>query len=100
MRWSKPALGLYEDSTGSLENNLYLPPNSQDHNRSVLYTPHLGDGRTYTLLSYGPERPQHGASDGYYIAFSDDGLRWTDGVDGPVIPGHQGCWMVHVRWRS
>jgi hypothetical protein len=96
--WTKPVIGRYQDQTGSFQNNIYfcrlaLPSGErpreriiQDACQSVLYTPHMGEGRRYTMLSYG----QQGASpyDGYFLAFSDDGMRWTDGPNEPVIPAH------------
>ena len=89
IHWEKPDLGLHKDSTGSYSNNLYLNIERNDHNFRVMYTPHMGKGKKYTLLSYGRERPKESAPDGYYIAFSDDGICWKDGANYPVIPGHQ-----------
>ncbi|NIA06080.1 MAG: hypothetical protein GWP14_00325 [Actinobacteria bacterium] len=98
--WTKPCLGKYEDFEGSLENNIYMSrmafrsdkrsPASvkQDHNQNVLYTPHMGQGKTYTMLSYDYGRSGYGPYDGYYLAFSDDGVNWTDGPTEPVIPGY------------
>ena len=98
--WTKPVLGRYEDFEGGCGNNIYMSRlafrsgNSgpvrvkQDHNQNVLYTPHLGEGRTYSMLSYDYGRSGYGAYDGYYLAFSEDGLVWTDGPEEPVIPGH------------
>ena len=60
----------------------------QDHNQSVLYTPHMGQGRKYTMLSYDYANSGCLPYDGYYLAFSDDGIHWTDGPEEPVIPGH------------
>jgi hypothetical protein len=107
VHWRTPTLRQYEDETGSLENNIYLSrlalrsnnlttPNAepglglgnQDIHPSILYTPHMGEGRTYTLLSFDYGRSGYGAYDGYYLAFSEDGIRWTDGPEEPVIPGH------------
>lgn len=100
VHWTTPVLGQYEDDTGSLENNIYLsrvglrsgdpaPPSvNQDVHPSILYTPHMGEGRTYTLLSYDYGRSGYGAYDGYFLAFSEDGICWTDGPEDPVIPGH------------
>ena len=100
IHWTKPALEQYEDYSGSLENNIFLSrlalrsgnlapaPANQDHNPNVLYTPHMGSGKTYTLLSYDYGGSGYGAYDGYYLAFSEDGIHWTDGPKEPVIPGH------------
>lgn len=100
VHWTKPMLRQYEDFSGSLENNIFLSRLAlrsdnrasvgvnQDHNPNVLYTPHLGQGRTYTLLSYDYARSGYSAYDGYFLAFSEDGWRWTDGPVEPVIPGH------------
>jgi len=127
--WTKPELGLCEDFSGGLQNNIYLsrralrsgnlaplcattddpeedqtpdsdasqaPPlvkriprdTVQDHNQNVLYTPHRGEGRKYTMLSYDYGHSGHQPYDGYFLAFSKDGIRWTDGPEEPVIPGH------------
>ncbi len=100
INWIKPVLKQYEDTSSSLENNIYLSrlalrsnnraPTTvkQDIDPSVLHTPHLGNGQTYTLLSYDYGRSGYSAYDGYFLAFSDDGVHWTDGPDDPVIPGH------------
>ena len=100
INWTKPVLGLYEDFRGSVENNIYLNRRAlrsgdlsptrvrQDHNQNVLYTPHMGPGKTYTMLSYDFGRSGYSAYDGYFAAFSDDGLQWADGPEEPVIPGH------------
>ena len=48
----------------------------------------MGPGRTYTMLSYDYGRAPYGPYDGYCLAFSNDGIRWTDGPEAPVIPGH------------
>lgn len=100
LHWTKPVLGQYEDFEGNVRNNIFLsrlalrsedrrpPETNQDHNPNVLYTPHLGPERTYTLISYDYGRSGYAAYDGYFLAFSPDGLRWTDGPQDPVIPGH------------
>ena len=98
--WTKPTLGRFMDHGGGVKNNIFLNRQAlraadqgplrvnQDHNPSVLYTPHLGKGRQYTLLSYDYARSGYGAYDGYYLAFSEDGLHWTDGPEEPAVPGH------------
>ena len=100
VHWRKPILRKYETFEGSLENNIFLNrlafrsdnrrtlEGKQDHNPNVLYTPHLGEDRTYTLLSYDYGRSGYCAYDGYCVAFSRDGIEWTDGPEEPVIPGH------------
>lgn len=100
IEWETPILGQYHDDTGSLENNIYLsrlafrsgdlaPPSvNQDVHPSILYSPNMGKGRTYTLLSYDYARSGYAGYDGYFLAFSDDGIHWTDGPENPVIPGH------------
>jgi len=100
IQWNRPYLGRYEDFTRSLENNIYLsrlalrsdnlgPVNvNQDHNQNILYTPHLGEDKNYTMISYDYGRSGYSACDGYFLAFSRDGLEWTDGPEEPVIPGH------------
>ena len=98
--WAKPGLGQYEDYEGQVQNNIFLSRLAlrsenrrplrvnQDHNPNVLYTPHLGPERTYTLLSYDYARSGYATYDGYFLAFSPDGIHWTDGPRDPVIPGH------------
>jgi hypothetical protein len=100
INWAKPLLGMYEDFSGSTENNIYMSRVGirsgdlapvrikQDHNQNVLHTPHMGPGRAYTMLSYDYGRAPYGPYDGYCLAFSNDGLHWTDGPEAPVIPGH------------
>ena len=39
------------------------------------------------MLAYEYARSGYGAYDGYYLAFSDDGIHWSDGPLDPVIPG-------------
>ena len=96
VHWNRPVLGQYEDFGGSLGNNIVL---SRLPFTNVLYTPHMGKGRTYTLLAYdyaddGSHTKKrlddsgYGAYDGFYLAFSEDGIHWTDGPKDPVIPGH------------
>ena len=111
IQWNRPSLGQYEDPTGSLDNNIYLSrlalrsdnraptPVNQDVHPSILYTPHLGEGKTYTLLSYDYGRSGYSDYDGYFLAFSDDGIHWTDGPEEPVIPGHAdvGYWLYDER---
>lgn len=95
LAWSKPALGMTEDSTGSVANNIAFvrPAFSKDINPSVLHSPHASDGHTYTMLSYGVghDLPYNG----HFVAYSDDGLRWRDGPQTPVIPGfgERGCFI-------
>ena len=106
VNWTKPALKICRDCRGSLENNFYLAKGALragnrepggDHNQSVLYTPHMGEGRTYTMLSYGGARgfiPYNG----YGLSFSDDGIHWIDGPDVPVIPGFADVgWFTYDR---
>ena len=100
LNWRKPSLGLFPDFDGNLDNNIYhnrvsmrstenAPQMvSQDHNQNVLHTPHLGPGKTYTMLAYEYARTSYGPYDGYYVLYSDDGIHWTDGPHEPVIPGH------------
>jgi len=100
LTWRKPALGMFPDFDGNLDNNIYhnrvsmrsaerVPLMvSQDHSQNVLHTPHLGPGNLYTMLAYEYAYSGYGPYDGYYLAYSDDGIHWTDGPHEPVIPGH------------
>ena len=95
LAWSKPALDMTEDSTGSVANNIAFarPAFSRDLSPSVLHSPHASDDHTYTMLSYGVgyDLPY----DGHFVAYSDDGLRWRHGPQTPVIPGfgEHGCFI-------
>lgn len=105
VHWSKPALRQVKDFEGGLDNNICIDMDRADHNHSVLHTPHMGGENEYSLLSYGPERPEHRASDGYYMMFSPDGLHWKDAQPKPVIPGHQDVgWFMYDQvddeWRG
>jgi hypothetical protein len=98
--WHRPRLQQYPDFEGSLDNNIFLSrlglrssqrgpvPVNQDHNPSVLYTPHQGEERAYTLFSYDYGRSGYSEYDGYFAAYSRDGVTWTDGPLHPVIPAH------------
>ena len=114
INWVKPNLKKYKDFNGNINNNIYLnrislrentisPPINveQDHNKNILYTPHLGTGKTYTMLAYDYARTAYGPYDGYYLAYSDDGINWTDGPLEPVIPGHAdvGWFMYDERHK-
>ena len=86
LAWTKPELGINEDSLGSRANNIALVRLAfrRDLNPSVLHTP--GDGPAYRMFTYGVgyDLPY----DGHYVAYSDDGLHWSDGPGTPVIPGY------------
>jgi|TARA_B100001750_G_C15505318_1_gene599982 hypothetical protein len=101
INWDKPILKKYKDFNGNLNNNIYLnrislrrktlsPPKNieQDHNKNILYTPHLGKDKKYTMIAYDYAYTNFGPYDGYYLAYSKDGITWTDGPLEPVIPGH------------
>ncbi len=87
LRWDKPALGLiaYE---GSSTNNLFLRRTHEDHNPQVIHTPWESDPkRHYTLLNYDYGRtPPANTVSGYYAAWSEDGIHWSDAPKNPVLP--------------
>ncbi len=98
VHWTRPNLGQWEFH-GSTVNNMYANMGARrggftgpaggrwDHNQTVMYTPHLGEGQRYTMLArtYGRgPYPYEGSS----AAFSRDGIEWTDGPDEPIIPGY------------
>lgn len=96
LTWTKPSLGLYESSTGSRENNITLlrPALMNDMNPSVLRPPSGWDGHAYAMLAYGSghELPYNG----HYLAFSEDGIRWTDASETPLIPGYpENGWFTY-----
>lgn len=98
--WERPTLGRYEDFDGKVENNIFMSRlafrsghrgpvgANQDHNPNVLHTPHQGQDHTYTLFSYDYARSGYSEYDGYFAAYSRDGVVWADGPKDPVIPGH------------
>ena len=96
LAWSKPELGMTEDAMGSSANNIAFIRTrfTRDTNPSVLHTPHAPDGQAYTMLSYGVgyDLPYSG----HFVAYSDDGLRWSDGRETPVLPGYEGGgWFMY-----
>ncbi len=91
IQWRKPVLGRYKDASGSLENNIFLDPDIRNHDySSVMPTPHLGEGKSYTMIAY------RGA--GHYICHSTDGIQWTPWSDEPVIPGYGDLgWYIYDK---
>ena len=93
--WSKPELGIAENLMGSYANNIthVRPTFSRDINPSVLHTARAQGGHAYTLFScgVGHDLPYNG----HFIAWSDDGVRWSDGPETPVIPGYQAGWFMY-----
>jgi len=96
LAWSKPELGLSEDFRGSYANNIILARSTfrRDINPSVLHTPGAPDGHAYRMFTYGAGYEL--CYDGHYVTYSDDGLRWGDGPQTPVIPGFGDLgWFMH-----
>ncbi len=106
INWHKPNLRQWEFE-GNSDNNMYANMGARragfvgpmggrwDHNQSVMYTPGLGEGRRYTMLSrtYGRGSFQY---PGINVAFSGDGIDWTDGPDEPIISGYGDvAWFMH-----
>ena len=96
LAWSKPELGNTENSTGSYANNIALvrPIFRKALNPSVLHTPHAPGDYAYTMFSYGVgyDLPYNG----HFVAYSHDGLHWTEGPETPVIPGYdEGGWFMY-----
>ncbi|MFH1007261.1 MAG: hypothetical protein V1800_07145 [Candidatus Latescibacterota bacterium] len=100
LNWHRPELGQFPDYDGNVQNNIFLSrlglrsdnrapvAVNQDHNPNVLYTPQLGADKRYTLISYDYARSGYAPYDGYCLAYSRDGIHWTDGPECPVIPGY------------
>ena len=100
LHWKRPKLNQYLDFDGNVRNNIFLSrlglrsdnrapiAVNQDHNPNVLYTSHLGEDKQYTLISYDYARSGYVPYDGYVLAYSHDGIVWTDGPPNPVIPGY------------
>ena len=75
IHWDKPDLGLIAYK-GSLANNIF---DSGRWLESVVYVPphhEPDDGRRYKMLAWD--------TGGYQVAFSADGIHWTDYPDNPV----------------
>lgn len=93
--WSKPELGITASLMGSYANNIthVRPTFSRDINPSVLYTPRAQGGHAYTLFSCGVgyDLPYNG----HFVAYSEDGVRWSDGPETPVIPGYEAGWFMY-----
>jgi len=79
--WEKPNLGLVE-FRGSKANNIFLKWSAWTH--SVIKDSHDTDaGRRYKLAYW--QTHDRGRC-GVWVAFSPDGVRWTDYPDNPVVP--------------
>lgn len=76
LRWTKPNLGLYEWN-GSTNNNIVMPLSG-----TIAYNPDAVPERRFALLFYKPGVVNE--TMGYYAAFSEDGLHFTE-VD-PNVP--------------
>lgn len=93
LSWEKPSLGLVEID-GSKENNVFVRRNPRDHILSVIHTPwESSRERQYALINY--------SIDGYYVAWSPDGIRWKDVPNNPVLTkgGDVGnfCWDSRTK---
>ncbi|MFA6109175.1 MAG: hypothetical protein WDA75_10425 [Candidatus Latescibacterota bacterium] len=94
LRWEKPDLGLAEED-GSRANNLLCSAADPRWQRdwwaynNVVRDPRDPDpGRRYKALGHGIfDRHLGGAArSGVIVAFSADGLRWTEPPENPVLP--------------
>ena len=90
LRWSKPKLGL-ADYKGSRDNNLLAdfeaPRFKQEFwtFNNVFKDPRDPDpARRYKALGFGMRLD--GSRAGMIVAFSPDGLRWTEAAENPVLP--------------
>jgi hypothetical protein len=103
IRWSRPELGI-EPWQGSRANNIVLQTGYWDaHQASVVRAPDGGDpARRYRMYYWvGPEywsadnpvlaavgfRVKDYPRNGWYVAYSPDGLTWTPQLDAPVLAG-------------
>jgi hypothetical protein len=78
--WEKPNLGFVEYK-GSKDNNIFIRRGSRDHIPSIIHTPWEKDPqRQYLMINYDGDK-----FDGYVVAWSPDGLRWTDAADKAVF---------------
>ena len=71
--WEKPELGLIEVD-GSTRNNVVLRPTQSliDCLNVICDASERSESRRYKMFFF-----QGGAKSGYYVAYSEDGLRWT-----------------------
>jgi hypothetical protein len=79
--WEKPNLGLVEYK-GSKDNNILLKWSYWTH--SVLQDPHDSDANRRYKLAYWQTHDR--SKCGIWVAFSPDGIRWTDEPANPVVP--------------
>ncbi len=106
IRWEKPVLGV-EEWHGSTDNNIVLQAGYWDaHQPAVVRAPTETDSaRRYKLYYwvgpewFRPENPAHAAAgnrvqayrhNGWYVAFSPDGIRWTPRLEAPVLAAPTG----------
>jgi hypothetical protein len=95
-RWEKPALGLV-DYHGTTQNNLVDLGGGKNSvaATATLYEPDEPDpGRRFKMVfeTHG-RNPEHGQRAEFNVAFSEDGLRWTER---PVEPHDLSCEMAGV----
>jgi hypothetical protein len=85
VNWEKPALGLVEYD-GSRANNIVFIGNERAENVNVLLDHHEGTpDRRYKML-YWDRGAQNGPL-GINVAFSPDGLHWTQYAGNPIVTG-------------
>jgi len=86
LTWEKPNLGV-RSIDGSPGTNLLFRRTPQDHMPQVIANPDAEDAeRRYLFFNYdyGRTKPDNLIS-GYYLAYSPDGIRWTDAPRNPVM---------------
>ena len=81
VHWEKPDLGLVA-YRGSTANNIFLKDSAWTH--SVIKDPDDKDPNRRYKLAYW--RTHDRSECGVWVAFSSDGVRWTNHPDNPVVP--------------
>ncbi len=90
IKWDKPSLGVVEFE-GSKENNMSLMPTCMMHDPAVIIDYKDDDPQRRFKLTWWGGRKDESQKDGWLlghcVAFSPDGIHWTEHPDNPVWVG-------------